>query len=319
MEMNRVLLADDDPILARLLQVALQEWGWEAVIRPDAESAWQVLSSPDAPRLAILDWMLPDTDGIELCRRIRSQENAPYIYIILLTGKSARKDLIKGMEAGADDYLIKPCDLEELQMRLRAGQRILDLQSSLLEAQAELQRQATHDVLTEIWNRRAILNILQREAERSRRQSQVLSVIMADVDHFKSINDNYGHPAGDKVLHDVAQCIKSCLRTYDAVGRYGGEEFLVVLPNCSEESAVEIAERIRFTLENNAVTTESASLAITMSLGVASGKGELIASTDKLAEAYQADERELIANADAALYQAKQQGRNRVVLSQKAS
>jgi diguanylate cyclase (GGDEF)-like protein len=244
-----------------------------------------------------------------LCRRIRQQQAATYQYIILLTGKSARGDLLKGMEAGADDYLTKPCDLEELQVRVRAGQRIVDLQTRLLQAQEDLRRQATHDTLTGIWNRGAILEILERELDRAQREQQPLGVIMADVDHFKSINDTYGHPAGDKVLHDVAQSIRSCLRPYDAVGRYGGEEFLVVLPKCTLSSAAEIAERIRHGLAQEPIATEKASVSISISLGVAAHEFK-VGSTEKVEI-----EKVLIGDADAALYLAKQQGRNRVMLS----
>jgi diguanylate cyclase (GGDEF)-like protein len=309
--MNRVLLADDDPVLIRLLQNTLRKWGCEVTTCSTGESAWQVLEEPDAPRLMILDWGLPDIEGPELCRRIRQQENASYAYIILLTGKTAHGDLIRGMESGADDYLTKPCDMAELQVRVRAGQRIIDLQSRLLEAQEELRRQATHDALTEIWNRRAILDILQREVERSRRDGQPLGVIMADVDRFKSINDTRGHPAGDRVLHDVAQNIKASLRTYDSVGRYGGEEFLIVLPRCPANSATEIAERVRHSIESQPIPIEAASLDVTMSLGVASsesgGEGEVTL--------LQNNGQKLIAAADEALYKAKQDGRNRVVLA----
>jgi diguanylate cyclase (GGDEF)-like protein len=307
MATNRILVADDDPVLTRVLELTLQSWGWETIACGDAQSAWQALSGPDAPRMAILDWVLPDLDGLELCRRIRAQEDVPYIYLIVLTGKSARGDLLKGMEAGADDYLTKPCDLEELRMRVRAGQRIIDLQAKLLETQEELQRQATHDMLTEIWNRRAIMDILEREVERARRAGHTLSVIMADVDHFKSINDTYGHLTGDRVLYEVAQNIKTCLRAYDAVGRYGGEEFLMVLPDCSAASAGEIAERIRCSLAKQPIAAASATVPVTISLGVSASKIE--SAMDET------EGQTLIASADAALYEAKKQGRNRVVPS----
>jgi diguanylate cyclase (GGDEF)-like protein len=263
--------------------------------------------------------MLPDVEGTELCRRIRQQENAPYSYLILLTSRNAHHDLLKGMEAGADDYLTKPCDLQELQMRVRSGQRILDLQSNLLHVQAELHRQATHDALTGIWNRGAILEMLHREMERARRDGQPLGVIMADVDYFKRINDTYGHQAGDKVLHDVAQHIKTCLRTYDAVGRYGGEEFLLVLPKCSLSSAAEIAERVRQQLAQAPIQTDAQSIPVTLSLGVAAvHHQEDFSRQDAASTAGTSDDRMaalLIGLADEALYQAKQQGRNRVVSS----
>jgi diguanylate cyclase (GGDEF)-like protein len=314
-----VLLAEDDPMLTRMLETALAKWGYDVVSCSSGEAAWQILQKSEPPGLMILDWMLPDVEGTELCRRVRERENAPYTYLILLTSRSAHHDLLKGMEAGADDYLTKPCDLQELQMRVRAGQRILDLQTNLLQAQAELHRQATHDALTGIWNRGAILEILHRELERSRRDGQPLGVVMADVDYFKRINDTHGHQAGDKVLHDVAQHIKTCLRTYDAVGRYGGEEFLLVLPKCSLSSAAEIAERVRQQLAQAPIQTDAQSIPVTLSLGVAAvHHQEDFSRQDAASTAGTSDDRMaalLIGLADEALYQAKQQGRNRVVSS----
>ncbi|MBV9867626.1 MAG: diguanylate cyclase [Abitibacteriaceae bacterium] len=302
---RRVLIADDDPVMNRMLQATLQKMGHEVIVCLNGEMAWQHLTAPDAPPMAILDWGLPDMDGIELCCRLRQREDAPYVYIVLLTARGERDDLIKGLEAGADDYLIKPCDLEELKVRVRAGQRILDLQSKLLMAQAALQEQATHDALTGIWNRGAVLEMLHRELDRARRDQQPVGVIMADVDHFKSINDNFGHQAGDVVLRDVAQRIKTCLRAYDAVGRYGGEEFLMVLPKCMASTAVEIAERIRANMASHPVKTEAATIPATMSLGVVASIVES-----------EINEQQLIGAADAALYKAKQSGRNRVIMAE---
>jgi diguanylate cyclase (GGDEF)-like protein len=308
----KILLADDDNVLNHMLRAALEKWGWQVTLCQTGEAAWQQLTQPDGPHLAILDWMLPDMEGIELCRRIRDQQNSPYVYVILLTSKSSHGDLLQGMEAGADEYLTKPCDLDELHARVRAGQRILDLQSKLLSVQEELQRQATHDALTGIWNRRAILEHLDQEMDRALREGSSLGVIMADIDHFKSINDTYGHPAGDKVLHDAAQSIHGCLRSYDAVGRYGGEEFLVVLPKCTLATATEIAERIRRQLAGQPIEISAASISVTFSLGVAAHAVDTpssIAGAGTIKVKGQA----LIVAADEALYAAKQQGRNRVV------
>ena len=239
----RILIAEDDPISRRLLEVTLGKWGYEVISCPDGESVWETLQQPEAPSLAILDWMMPGMDGLQVCQEVRQMMTEPYTYILLLTAKSQKADIIAGLEAGADDYLTKPFDASELRMRLRAGRRILDLQAELIFVREELRTQATHDSLTRLLNRAATCDILQRELERAEREELPLSIILADIDFFKRINDTYGHLAGDAVLRETSQNMKAVVRPYDGIGRYGGEEFLLVLPGCDDEAAAMLAER----------------------------------------------------------------------------
>jgi diguanylate cyclase (GGDEF)-like protein len=259
------------------------------------------LQAEDAPRLAILDWMMPELSGIEVCRKVREGMQEPYTYIILLTGQREAEDLVTGMEAGADDYLTKPFKTNELKVRLRAGRRIIELQNELLDARAALQKKASQDSLTGLWNHEEILEILRNELARAERDGNCVSVIMADLDHFKGINDTYGHMAGDAVLRLTAQRMHSLVRPYDFIGRYGGEEFLLVLPECCRECNVAFAERLRQCIGGESMDVAEGLIPVSISLGVASsGKGR---GRDAVS---------LVKAADAALYQAKKNGRNRV-------
>ncbi len=299
----RILVAEDNPVFQSMLNNMLGKWGYEVVLAGDGKFAWEILQQEQAPPLAILDWMMPGLDGVEICRRIRRADKQRYIYVILLTAKTEQKDLVEGMEAGADDYLTKPFNTHELRVRLRAGRRILDLQEQLLEAQEALREQATHDGLTGLWNRTTILEILQKEAARSERENFPLAVLMADLDNFKMINDTYGHLAGDQVLRESARRMRSNVRTYDAIGRYGGEEFLVVLPGCDESGGVAQAERLRESIGSQPVTTTDGDIPVTCSLGL-SWAPRCRPGTRK----------ELLRSADAALYTAKRSGRNRLMV-----
>ncbi len=301
----KILIAEDDPISRRLLEVTLNKWGYEVVSCPDGSVAWMTLQQPQAPSLAILDWMMPGMDGLEVCREVRQQITEPYIYILLLTAKSQQTDIIAGLEAGADDYLTKPFDSSELRMRLRAGRRILDLQEELIFVREELREQATHDSLTRLWNRGAICEILQRELDRVKRADGTLSILLADIDFFKRINDTYGHLAGDAILREAAHCMRNVVRPYDGIGRYGGEEFLLVLPDCDTDGAMAMAERLRAGIEAEAPVVAEGVIPITFSLGVASS--DIVHDMEAL-----------IGAADAALYRAKNNGRNRVELATSA-
>ena len=300
----KVLIADDDLVSRRLLEAMLTRWGYEVVVTHDGVEAWEVLQGTNAPMLAILDWMMPGMDGVEVCRKVRQRGQEPYIYLILLTTKGLKENLIEGLDAGADDYLTKPFDPHELQVRLRAGKRIVTLQAELIEARESLRIQATHDPLTGVWNRRAIIEMLGNELARSKREDAPMAVAIADLDHFKRINDTYGHMAGDMALCEAVNRIRTLLRAYDAIGRYGGEEFLIVLPGCTAQDGLRLAERLRLGVGREPVNIPSGTVVVTSSLGVAAS--DTIAALDTTS---------LIRAADAALYRAKANGRNRIELA----
>jgi two-component system cell cycle response regulator len=289
----RILVVEDSATERHQIRSYLEDLGLDLTVAENGTDAWEVLRGPDAPTLVLLDWMLPGIDGIELCRRIRTLgSNGTYIYTVMLTAKDRKKNLLTAMEAGADDYLAKPVDLSELKARILVGKRILDLQQSLRFA-------ATHDFLTGLLNRAEILASLERELSRSQREDKPAGIILADLDHFKEINDGLGHSAGDVVLKEVARRLKSDLRIYDVVGRYGGEEFLLVLPNCDLRTATRRADDIRRLVAEGGIATPSGALAITVSMGVA-----VTNSTPDLTV------ESLLQQADGALYRAKRAGRN---------
>jgi diguanylate cyclase (GGDEF)-like protein len=295
----RILIAEDDLVSRRVLEGFLGKWGYEVVAATDGEEAWQALQEEDAPQMAILDWMMPRLDGVGVCRRLRRRGAEPYVYTLLLTAKGQKQDVVEGIEAGADDYLTKPFDPGELQARLRAGRRILALQGALISARDALRFQATHDPLTGLWNRLATAETLHRELARSERQNKSVSVILADLDHFKKVNDTYGHLCGDAALREAARRILTSVRAYDTVGRYGGEEFLLVVPECGIEGALHQAERIRAMFDREPLDLPDARLRVTISLGVASIEVKNSVDPDALIWA-----------ADQALYRAKARGRN---------
>lgn len=295
----KVLAAEDNPVFQSTLRSLLTKWGYEAVTARDGNQAWELLQGEDTPRMAILDWMMPGMDGVELCRRIRSAAREPYIYILLLTARTESGDLVEGMEAGADDYLTKPFNAHELRVRLRAGRRILDLQEELLLAREALRIQATHDGLTGLLNRGSILEALQNEMSRAGRENQPLGVLLMDLDRFKLINDTHGHLAGDAVLREASQRMKAAVRCYDSIGRYGGEEFLAVLPGCSGPAAGQQAERIREAVAGQPFPSGGDLLSVTCSIGVSWRDSPLVHDADQL-----------IREADLALYRAKDRGRN---------
>lgn len=295
----RILIAEDDPVSRHLLEASLVKWGYQVVSVPDGTAAQRELQHDDTPRLAILDWMMPGTDGVDICREVRRCAAEPYIYILMVTAKGQKEDILQGLEAGADDYLTKPYDPHELRARLRTGSRIVELHTQLIAAREQLRTEATHDPLTGLWNRAAILEFLQRELARSEREKSPLAVILADVDKFKSINDTSGHLGGDAVLREVARRMRDSLRPYDGIGRYGGEEFLIIAPGCDATRALKLAERLRASISDTSVDIFEGAFAVTLSLGVGTNR-----------EASRADE--LVRAADAALYRAKDLGRNRV-------
>jgi diguanylate cyclase (GGDEF)-like protein len=258
------------------------------------------MQKSDAPKLAILDWMMPGIEGVEICRKLRENKKneEQYTYLILLTSKRSKENIVSGMEAGADDYVVKPFDQHELRVRIRAGQRIVQLQSELLVAKQDLLIQSRTDSLTGVLNRRAILSQIETELSRAKREKKDLSLSILDIDHFKKINDTYGHMVGDDVIREVVKRISVAVRTYDSLGRFGGEEFLVVMPGAKELEAYSICERIRSAINVKDFAINGLKIHLTVSLGFVTGDGNT-------------DIDDLIVRADKALYQAKGNGRNR--------
>ncbi|MBI2681240.1 MAG: diguanylate cyclase [Candidatus Solibacter usitatus] len=295
-----ILIAEDNPVFQRILDNMVRKWDYQPILVPDGTQAWEILQRDNPPRLAIMDWMMPGLSGIELCRRLREQPREPYIYVLLLSAKNSRDELVEGMEAGADDYLGKPVDSHELRVRLRAGERIVKLQAELLEARDAMRQQSLHDSLTGVWNRAAIFDFLKRELARGQRESTPVSVVMIDLDHFKLVNDQFGHLAGDEVLIEAARRMTATIRPYDAVGRYGGEEFLIVMANSDSHAAAERADQIRKAIAGSSFLRDRAAVDVTCSLGVYSTHGGALITPEALLE-----------EADAALYLAKRNGRNR--------
>ena len=294
-----VLIADDSGVSRRLLESTIKKWGYESVTATDGKQAWEMLQSIDAPRLVVLDWMMPGFTGPEVCRMLRAKNAEPYTYVLLLTSRDQKEDLIEGMDSGADDYLSKPFNQQELKVRLRAGRRIVELQYELLRAREALRVQATIDSLTGLKNRGMIFERLCTEMERSKRERTPCGIVILDIDHFKVVNDTEGHAAGDTVLRQLALRFRENIRPYDAVGRYGGEEFLILLPGCDLSNTVNQAERLRRLIADKPIHHNGVALQVTASFGATCYAPSMTAE-------------QLVQIADEALYRAKNGGRNRV-------
>jgi diguanylate cyclase (GGDEF)-like protein len=297
----KVLVAEDEKISRLRLVKFLEGIGCEVISCEDGLEAWNIINSDDAPNFLILDWMMPGMDGVEMCRKARELNREPYTFIMLLSSKGEHEDVVKGMEAGADDYIVKPFNQNELKVRLSAGSRIVQLNEDLLNARNILEKQAVNDSLTGMFNRHYMVEVLGKEFSSALRYQTELSCLLLDIDYFKEINDNYGHPFGDFVLREFANCLKQEARKMDIPFRYGGEEFLILLPNTDVEGAQYVAEKIRVACEEKTYDDGTNSAKATVSIGIASVK------LNKPLEA-----KELIAYADKALYRAKAEGRNRV-------
>ena len=295
----KILIADDEALSRRLLEKTLERAGYEVIAVENGRAAVRQLCQPDGPRLALLDWVMPELDGPGVCREVRRQQDDSYVYMVLLTSKEAKEDIVAGLESGADDYLTKPFNVDELKARLRTGERILHLEGRLVEAREMMRFKATHDALTSIWNRGVIMDLLGRELMRSQRESGCTIVLLGDVDHFKAVNDTHGHLVGDEVLQEIARRLLFSIRSYDFVGRYGGEEFLLVLNNCKPQFAEARAEDIRKIVSSRPIQTLAGPLNITMSFGLLLSDGWGVRPVE-----------ELMHEVDAALYAAKAGGRN---------
>jgi diguanylate cyclase (GGDEF)-like protein len=282
-----------------MLEALLNMWGYEVVAVENGKAALELLKAPDAPRVGLLDWVMPGMNGVDVCRAIRRDRPEPYTYMLLLTAKDAKENIVEGLESGADDYLIKPWDPYELKARLRTGQRILQLEDRLVEARETMRFKATHDHLTFLLNRGAIVDLLERELVRTAREKGCTVVMLGDLDHFKNVNDEHGHLVGDEVLREAARRLLGSARSYDFVGRYGGEEFLLVLNNCNTSQALPRAEEIRKALGGLPIQTARGPITVTMSIGVLSSRDWAGLNAE-----------EILCKADAALYQAKAAGRN---------
>ena len=302
----KILIADDDAVSRRLMQAQLQKIGYEVITASDGLQAAAELAKIDGPRLALVDWMMPGLDGLGVCREVRERHDNLYVYMLLLTSKQSNEDVVRGLEAGADDYLTKPCNPAELKARLHTGRRILQLEDKLVEAREEMRFKATHDGLTRLWNRSAILSLLRAELSRAMREEKPVSVLLCDVDHFKDVNDTHGHLTGDEVLQEVGSRLQAAVRDHDGVGRYGGEEFLCVLPGCGASQLEERADEVRLAIGGRRFRTITGDMMVSLSVGaITIGEWTKWMTLEPFLKA-----------ADDALYRAKALGRDRVVCAE---
>lgn len=298
----QIAIVDDDPIARQILRSSLSRLGLEVVEFPEGGSAWEYfLANP--PRFIITDWLMPNLDGLDLIRNIRSARFHGYTYAIILTGKEDKTDVVTGLSAGADDYLTKPFDISELRARVNIGLRILELEDDLNRAREQMERMAMFDYLTGLLSRRAIYSHLQGEIDRFHRQGGSLSIMMLDMDHFKALNDSYGHMVGDQALCLVAEQISQSVRPYDWAARWGGDEFLVVLPNTNREQAEAVSSRIHSRIRKLTLTVpDKEPLMLHISIGVI--------TTNEISEGIDG----LIQAVDQALYTAKNMGKDCIYL-----
>jgi two-component system, cell cycle response regulator len=288
----KVLVAEDDLTSRTILGAILAKWGYEVICAVDGQQALDLLSQPDGPKLALLDWSMPVLSGIDVCKSLRKNQANDAIYLIILTAKSEKRNIVEGLNAGANDYIIKPYDNEELQARINVGKRMVEIQSELEKAKHALIYEAMHDSLTGLYNRKAILEMLAKELSRIKRNGGKLFIGMCDLDHFKLINDRYGHQTGDEILQGFARIMNENLRDYDFIGRYGGEEFLIILPSTGASKKMACFNRLHSVIADSLIGTRSGEIPVTVSIGVTRADGEK--GID-----------EILSEADNALYRAK--------------
>ena len=300
--MRKVLIADDDIVASTLVKGLLESWGFEVLVARDGEEAVSILLHPsDAPRIAIVDWSMPGCSGLEVCRRVRLNSEHGYTYLIMATARGERKDILEGLSAGADDYLVKPILAAELRARIEIGKRIVSLQEQLLSALASARYEASHDSLTGLWNRSAVIEQFSTMLARSEREGGQIGLLLADIDHFKRMNDTHGHQGGDIVLRHVARLLRFAVRVYDIVGRYGGDEFLILAPACVLYDVTQLGERMCELIAKAPVELSGVTANVSISVGALN-----------VLSCAPGHESRLIDAADAALYRAKDEGRNRV-------
>jgi two-component system cell cycle response regulator len=297
----RLLLVEDEPTQQMLMERLLSGVGYQVDVADNGQDALTMIKTGNY-QLVLTDWEMPGMDGVTLCRLVR-QANLPSVYILLLTGHSAVAHAVEGLRAGANDFIRKPADEAELVARLEAGRRVVMLERSLRDANTQIERLSVTDPLLGIFNRRYLHERLPQEAARARRYGTSLSLVMADLDHFKSINDSYGHQAGDAVLQHSVSVARSALRKSDWMARYGGEEFVIVLPETHLQGAYAVAERMRRLCAETPIVLPTGQVVVTASFGVAS-----LDDTPSSSE----DADSLLREADKALYESKRTGRNKV-------
>jgi diguanylate cyclase (GGDEF)-like protein len=308
-----VLVAEDSFLLRKLIIQILKKNGFSVIEAENGKKAWEHFQNQQNISLVILDWIMPEMDGLEVCRMIRNYNTERYVYIIFLSAVENKEEIAQCLESGADDYIIKPIHEKEFIARITVGLRILALEQLLQETNRRLQNLAITDELTGLLNRRALFAELKKDTSRFIREQKPFYIIMLDIDHFKKVNDNYGHQAGDKVLHELAKRLEKTLRPYDIIGRYGGEEFLIAVGNITKQNVIKLAERIRKSIADQPFfITKDQSIPVTASLGIGSLPLPVHQVTDK---EFMKIIYDLIKRADKALYKAKQQGRNQVVFS----
>lgn len=296
-----ILIVDDDAVTRAQLRFLLVRNGYRVFVAENGQDGWKMMQERYFP-ICITDWSMPGMDGPDLCRLVRTQiESEDYNYMILLTGMSEKAQITTGLEAGADDYITKPFDTGELLARLRVGRRILRLQHDMRETQRKLHMMASRDGLTNVMNRRALDESLDAAIARVGRGGRPVSVAILDIDFFKKVNDTHGHLAGDAVLKEVADRIRQVTRSHDLVGRYGGEEFVVILDGADASAAEQVATRMRIAIEEVPVAYGDTEIAVTASVGLATADA-----------GYRGNVAGVVDAADGALYEAKRGGRNRV-------
>lgn len=296
----KILIADDSAVYRKLLEQQALSLGTVLVAKTGREAL--EIFEREQPALIITDWMMPDATGIELCQQIRQAAGSSYTYIIILTSNSEKENVVKALSAGADDYLTKPFDSDELLARARVGTRLIDLHREIETKNRLLQELALTDSLTDLPNRRAVVSWTERQAGGAARHGFSLWLVLIDLDHFKRINDNHGHAAGDDVLRRFAAILRSNTRCSDICGRIGGEEFVQIITHADEAGVRVVTERIRNQLAEEKFRFGDAQVSLTASFGVARFSG------DQRVPEFE----ELLKRADGALYLAKNNGRNRI-------